>query len=219
MKPTDTSTSSLIDRLVAERPERRPFRLTLARGLGVAAFAGAAAIAIARATKFRAPLADLVSGPHEAIELGLLLIFLVLAVVFAIGTAIPGWTERRPRLTRVTLAAFGLAAATILVRASEGATHSPFFGSWGISCALLLAAVGLGSALLLSFIVRRGTVTRPALTAWGTTFFGCAMGMLVLELHCGDESASHLLVGHFGGLLTFALFFAPFAYRRLAKRK
>lgn len=212
------STDALIDRLVHERPPRAPYRPFGLRGIALAVGAFAIAVAIARSMRFREPIAAILGSPREGIEIAILAGFLVLAVVFALGTGIPGWTERRPRLTRVLLATFAVASASLLVRVGEGAMRAPFYGTWGVSCALLFAGVAGGSALLLLRLQRRGTITRPALAAWGATLFGCAMGLLVLELHCGDESASHLLVGHFGGLLAFALLFAPPTYRRLASR-
>ena len=83
--------------------------------------------------------------------------------------------------------------------------HERDFWAKSWPCIRAGAPIGLVSAVLSWFVLRRGAVLSPSTTGLGTGLFAGLAGTTVLEFHCTILDAGHILVSHLGMALLCAM--------------
>jgi len=78
---------------------------------------------------------------------------------------------------------------------------------WGNAWACIRAGTPFGvlAAVPVWVVLRRGAILSPALTGPATGLFAGLVGTSVLEIHCPNLDASHILVSHLGVAILCAL--------------
>ena len=115
---------------------------------------------------------------------------------------VPGGRQRiSPRLLPVAI----LILLTIAMAVLFQFQHEPNF--WGKAWACIQAGTPFGILAAAPFwlMLRRGAILSPILTGTATGLFAGLVGTSVLEAHCPNLHASHILVSHLGVAILCAL--------------
>ena len=115
---------------------------------------------------------------------------------------VPGTRHRiSPRLLPAGITISLMIAMTVLFQFQ----HERNF--WGNAWACIRAGTPFGvlAAVPLWLMLRRGAILSPALTGAATGLFAGLVGTSVLEIHCPNLDASHILVSHVGVAILCAL--------------
>jgi hypothetical protein len=125
----------------------------------------------------------------------------VFAAVVSLTQAIPG-AERAPVLRSVTLGLLGLWAATTVRAVLVAGRGLPVSTDphWPV-CFLRVLLVAFLPALVLFWMVRRGTPLKPGWTAALAAAAAASVGVLAVHLACPVDDAGHGFLGHFVPLL------------------
>lgn len=190
-------TSSLVDELVADLEPVRVFpSLPAAVGMVVGVWLVATAVV---AWSKRPPL-DFAAVLRADPWIGLVLIGLasgaIAAAVAAVTSVVPGRERSLRGARRVAWGGVGLALAAGLVATMLGLGGGPTPLSSDFACFVLSGVVGLGPAIALIALERRGLVRRPAESATFALLGAFAMGGLAVQLVCHHPGARHMLCGH-----------------------
>jgi len=96
-------------------------------------------------------------------------------------------------------------ALTIAIAVLFQFQHEPHF--WVSAWACIRAGIPIGVLAAVPFwlILRRGAVLSPAMTGAATGLFAGLVGTSVLEIHCPNLDAWHILVSHLGVAILCAL--------------
>ena len=127
------------------------------------------------------------------------LIFSTLAVfAWAAGSGfvhemVPG---SRRRISPGALLGFGTAALLAVFAFLFRDYRTDHFFSAGIACLLTGLLFALPAALLAWLLLRRGFAVNPVFAGLAAGTLGGLAGIGMLELHCQDFQASHVLVWH-----------------------
>jgi hypothetical protein len=150
---------------------------------------GAFAIAVMTPVQTAAILSAL------AISTGLLAYSLVHQMVPGSRHAIP------PRLLPVAITL----SLAILIAVLFQFQHEQNF--WGNACACIRAGASIGALATVPFwlMLRRGAVLSPILSGAATGLLAGLVGASVLEIHCPNLNAWHILVSHLGVAMLCAL--------------
>jgi len=93
---------------------------------------------------------------------------------------------------------------------------------WRNAWACIRAGTGIGISAVMPFwlVLRRGDILSPRMTGAATGLLAGLVGASVLEMHCPNLDAWHILVSHLGVaiLATLAGFFTGFAAQTLGGR-
>jgi hypothetical protein len=200
-------TGSITGSLQPVRPISPPWMLASAVALicAVVALAGAAALGFAGIAKM--------SALERAAVFSVLLILVLASASELVSAMIPGSRRRLSSGGLLTVAGLGLAAVLALCFRDY---HTTRFIHAGLVC----LAIGLLHAIpagLLSWLVLRRGFAVDALSAGmaAGTLAGLA-GVGMLELHCPNFQAAHVLVWHLGVLLASAALGALCGWRSSA---
>jgi hypothetical protein len=115
---------------------------------------------------------------------------------------VPGTRHRiSPRLLPAAITISLMIAITFLFQFQ----HERNF--WGNAWACIRAGTPFGvlAAVPLWLVLRRGAILSPAVTGASTGLFAGLVGTSVLEIHCPNLHASHILVSHLGVAMLCAL--------------
>src|SRR5260370_14983681 len=98
--------------------------------------------------------------------------------------------------------------------------HERNFWTKGWACLRAGIPIGILAAVPFWLLLRRGAVLSPGVTGAATGLLAGLVGTTVLEIHCPNLAASHILVSHLGvsALLAMAGFFAGWAAEIAAAR-
>lgn len=120
-------------------------------------------------------------------------IFIVIAANASVKAVIPGIRRRFSTGPLLSLCTLALLAALAL---SFRDYHVDHFVSAGIACLITGLLHALPVALLAGLILRRGFAVRPATAGWIAGTLAGLAGVSVLELHCVNFEAAHVLFWH-----------------------
>lgn len=154
-------------------------------------------------TGWRGGLTEAVTQSGFWVETALYVALAAAALWTALAGGIPGMLEKRPLLSRATWLFFAAALMGIVFKAGQGALNGRIFSNFGESCGLILLGASVISAGVLWSVTRKASPTRPGVTALMMALASVAVGLLLVHLHCGAGTASHLLVGHAGFAFLF----------------
>jgi hypothetical protein len=115
---------------------------------------------------------------------------------------VPGTRHRiSPRLLPVGITISLMIAMAVLFQFQ----HERNF--WGNAWTCIRAGTPFGALAAVPFwlMLRRGAILAPALTGAATGLFAGLVGTSVLEIHCPNLDASHILVSHLGVAILCAL--------------
>jgi hypothetical protein len=76
--------------------------------------------------------------------------------------------------------------------------HEQNFWGNGWACIRAGTPIGILAAVPIWLVLRRGVLLAPSLTGAATGLFAGLVGTSVLEIHCPNLNASHILVSHLG---------------------
>jgi hypothetical protein len=115
---------------------------------------------------------------------------------------VPGARHRiSPRLLPVGITISLMIAMAVLFQFQ----HERNF--WGNAWACIRAGIPFGvlAAVPLCLVLRRGAILSPAMTGAATGLFAGLVGTSVLEIHCPNLDAWHILISHLGVAILCAL--------------
>ncbi len=149
-----------------------------------------------------AVVAAIVLGPHgvqkmsvveRAVIFSILSILVWLAATLCVAEAIPGSRRLMAPWLLAGASCIGLAAVFALLF-HDYATER--FVSQGLACLRAGLILALPASLAALWILRRGFVVNPVTAGFATGTLGGLAGVSMLELHCINFEAPHLLVWH-----------------------
>ena len=168
-----------------------------------AAFAGIFACFVAIGVYRMGAFAIAVMSPLQACAiLSALAISTGLMAYSLANQMVPGSRHRIPPRLLASGILISLAVAIVLLFQFQ---HEADFwtGNWGcIRAGTPFAAV---AAVAFWLVLRRGAVLSPAMTGAATGLLSGLVGTSVLEIHCPNLEARHILVAHFGVSLLCAM--------------
>jgi hypothetical protein len=115
---------------------------------------------------------------------------------------IPGSPHRiSPRLLPIAITI----SLTIVIATLFQFQHERNF--WASAWACIRAGIPIGAVAALPFwlLLRRGAILSHILTGTATGLFAGLVGTSVLEIHCPNLGAWHILVSHLGVAILYAL--------------
>ena len=175
-----------------------PSRWALAAGLLLIA----AAVAVAGAARAG------FSGIEQMAPWQRLLIFPVLGILAAIAASelvsamTPGRARRISSGALLTIAIAALLAVFALSFRDYQTVH---FVSAGVTCLVVGTLHAIPAALLSWLLLRRGFAVNPAAAGLAAGALAGLAGLCVLELHCNNFQAAHVLVWHTAVVLLCAV--------------
>jgi hypothetical protein len=108
---------------------------------------------------------------------------------------VPGSRHRiPPRLLPIGILFSLIVAIAVLFQFQ----HERNFWANGWSCLRVGIPIGILAAVPFWLILRRGAILSPGLTGTATGLLAGLVGTSVLEIHCPNLDASHILVSHLG---------------------
>lgn len=134
--------------------------------------------------------------------LSALTISAVLLAYSLVHQMVPG---SRHRLSPELLPAAIAIALTVAIVVLFPFKHEHNFWRNAWSCARVGTPIGFLAAIPFWLILRRGLILSPAISGAATGLFGGLVGMTVLEIHCPNLDAWHILVAHLGVAIACAL--------------
>ena len=141
--------------------------------------------------------------PPQKLSVYLPLAFAIVLLAIAMGKQMSpsaGSTRRQVLLSLAALA--GMAGWILALFPWSEEAH---FYAAGLTCLRAGLVWGAISALAFLWIIRRGAMLIPALTGATAGTFAGVLGLGVLEIHCPDLNAPHILVWHFGVVIASTL--------------
>jgi hypothetical protein len=134
--------------------------------------------------------------------LSALTISAVLLAYSLVRQMVPGSRHRlSPELLPAAIA-IALTVAIVLLFPFKH-EHNFWRNAW--SCTRVGTPIGFLAAIPLWLILGRGSILSPAISGAATGLFGGLVGMTVLEIHCPNLDAWHILVSHLGVAIVCAL--------------
>jgi len=198
--PSPATLRQITESIIADlRPVRpvAPARYLLAAIVGIFAFIVSIAVYQLgpRAIAVMTPLQTVAILGALAISTGLLAYSLVHQMVPGSRHTIP------PRLLPVGIT-FALTMAIVVLFQFQSERN--FWGNaWG--CIRAGAPIGVLSAMAFWLVLRRGAILSPGMTGAATGLLAGLVGTSVLEIHCPNLDAAHILVSHLGVAMLCAL--------------
>lgn len=169
----------------------RPLPPTWAMTCGLVLICAAIAVAgAARAGFYGIEKMDLI---ERALIFSTLVVFAWLAGNGFVDEMVPG---SRRRVSPGALLGFGSAVLLAVFALLFRDYQTDHFFSAGIACLLTGLLFALPAALLAWVLLRRGFAVNPVLAGLAAGTFGGLAGIGMLELHCQDFQATHVLVWH-----------------------
>lgn len=138
-----------------------------------------------------------------------------IAAVLSVAETIPG--SRRPMAPWILLPAgcIGLALVFALLFHDYGTER---FVSQGVKCLTAGLALALPASIAAGLVLRRGFAVSPAAAGLAIGTLAGLAGVTMLELHCPNFEAPHVMVWHIAVLATSAAVGALVAWTTGAKR-
>ena len=122
-----------------------------------------------------------------------LVVFMLLAASALVKSVIPG---ARRRVSSTLLLGLGVLALLAAFALSFRDYQVSNFVSAGVACLITGLLHALPVALLIALLLRRGFAVRPVAAGWIAGMLAGLAGVGVLELHCVNFEAAHVLVWH-----------------------
>ena len=194
---------ALVDRVagsIGPSIERvRPLRPEGVLVAGLVMISTAVALAGAALAGFRG--IQKMSGWDRALIFPALAILIWLAAGALVSEMIPGSRRRiRPGLLLAVSNAVLLAIFSVLFRDY----HTEHFVHQGVVCLLIGSAHAIPTALASWWLLRRGFAVNPVATGLVAGTLGGLAGVTMLELHCPNFQAFHVIVWHTAVILASA---------------
>ncbi len=120
-------------------------------------------------------------------------LFMLVAAHTLVKAVIPG---SRRRVSSRSLLALGMLALIAVFALSFRDYHVENFVSAGIACLVTGLLHALPVALIVWLLLRRGFAVAPVAAGWIAGMLAGLAGIGVLELHCVNFEAAHVLVWH-----------------------
>ena len=174
----------------------RPVRAIAPARAFFAALIGMFVCIVAIAVVFLGPLAiPLLSGLQIVAILALLTIGTGLLADSLVHQMVPGGRQRVSASSLPIAIAFSLAIAIAILFRFE---HEANF--WGNAWTCIRAGIPISAiaAVACWLVLRRGAILSPPMTGAAAGLFAGLAGTAVLELHCPNLNASHLIASHLG---------------------
>ena len=132
---------------------------------------------------------------QTAVILGALAVSTGLLAYSLVRQMVPGSLHRiPPRMLPVGITISLAIAIAILFQFQ----HEQNFWGNGWACIRAGTPIGILAAVPIWLVLRRGVLLAPSLTGAATGLFAGLVGTSVLEIHCPNLNASHILVSHLG---------------------
>jgi hypothetical protein len=185
----------LLDRIGASiRPSMQPVRplastLLLSGGL----VAICAAVALAGAARLGFAGLQHLSTWQIALIFPALAIFLLLAAVACVAERIPGRQRRVPPGPLMALGSLALIAVFAILFRDYGTER---FLPQGMTCLIAGLAHAIPAALAAWLLLRRGFAVDPVSAGVASGTLAGLAGVLMLELHCANFEAPHVMLWH-----------------------
>jgi hypothetical protein len=185
----------LLDRIGESiRPKMQPVRplcspLLLTCGL-VAVCAG---VAVAGASRLGFAGLFKLSTSQRALIFPLLAIFLGVAALECVAERIPGQRRFMAPGRLLAIGSVALIAAFAVMFQDYGTEH---FVSQGMTCLIAGLAHAIPAALIMWLLLRRGFAVDPAAAGLASGMLAGLAGLLMLELHCVNFEAPHVMLWH-----------------------
>ena len=123
----------------------------------------------------------------------------VLLAVSMIGQMVPG---SKYALAPVALPIGILAALVIVIAATFRSQEEPTFLADGLACIRSGLTYSIPASFLFWLLVRRGAILYPKLIGAAAGGLAGLIGLSVLEINCSNLNVFHILVWHWGVVLT-----------------
>jgi len=199
--PSPASIRRIESRIVADL---RPVRPMPSKSQTLAAFLVVFIVTVALGVFRLGAFAIAVMSPIQtAVSVGALAISSGFLASSLVNQMVPGSSYRiSPRLLPLCVMLSLLIVFAVLFHFRD--EQNLLAGCW--ACIRVGAAIGALAAVLLWFVLHRGTILSPAMTGAATGLFAGLVGATVLEIHCPNLNAWHILMGHlsvpaFGALM------------------
>ena len=181
----------------------RPVSPVAPAGYFFAAFSGIAASIVALFVYRMGALAIAVMTPLEAIATLTALAVSTGLVAYSLAhQMIPGSRHRiSPRLLPVGIGVL----LTIVIALLFQFQHGQNFWGHAWPCIRVGAPIGVLAAVPFWMILRRGAILSPGMTGATTGLLAGLVGTSVLEIHCPNLDAWHILISHLGVAMLCAL--------------
>jgi len=191
--PSPASIRRIESRIVADL---RPVRPMPSKSQTFAAFVVVFIVTVALGVFRLGAFAIAVMSPIQtAMSAGALAISSGLLASSLVNQMVPGSSYRiSPRLLPLCVMLSLLTVFAVLFHFQD--EQNPWAGYW--ACIRVGAAIGALAAVPLWFVLHRGTILSPAMTGAATGLFAGLVGATVLEIHCPNLNAWHILMGHLG---------------------
>ena len=115
---------------------------------------------------------------------------------------VPGSRHRIPPKLLPIVITISLAFAIAILFQFQ---HEPDFWRDGWTCIRVGIPIGVLAAVPFWLVLRRGAILSPSMTGAASGLFAGLAGTSVLEMHCANLDASHILVSHLGAAILCAL--------------
>ena len=198
--PSPATLRQIEQRIVADL---RPVRPLAPAGYLFVAFASIFILVVALSVYQIGAFALSVMSPWQAsVILGALATSAGLLAYSLVHQMVPGSRQRiSPRLLPVSIIISLMVVMAVLFQFQ----HERNFWSNGWTCIRAGTPIGFLAAVPFWLVLRRGTVLSPRLTGAATGLFAGLAGTTVLEVHCPNLDAWHILISHLGVAVLVAI--------------
>jgi hypothetical protein len=191
-EPSSATLSLIEQKLVADFEAVRPVmpaRHAVAFG---AIFASIALLGVYRLGAFAFTL---MSPLQTGVMLGAMLISAGVLIYSLVQQMVPGSVHKiSPRLSPIAI----LASLTVVFSVLFQFQHDADYWLRALACLRAGTTIGFVAAVPFWLVLRRGALLSPAVTGAATGMLAGLVGASVLEIHCPNLDAWHILLSHLG---------------------